>query len=51
MIDAATKPLPGSRAAPPAPTVIAEAVRLPPGGADGVAAVPIAQRAIDAAFR
>lgn len=51
MIDAATKPLPGSRAAPNAPTVIYDALLIPPGVAEGVAAVPIAQRSIDEAFR
>lgn len=51
MIDAATKPLPVNRAAPNAPSVIYDAVLIPPGVAAGLATMPIAQRFIDEAFR
>jgi catalase len=51
VIDAATKPLPVNRAAPNAPSVIYDALLIRPGVAGGLAAMPIAQRFIDEAFR
>lgn len=51
MIDAATKPLPVNRAAPNAPSVIYDALLIRPGVAGGLAAMPIAQRFINEAFR
>lgn len=51
VIDAATKPLPVNRAAPNAPSVIYDAVLIPPGVAAALAAMPIVQRFIDEAFR
>ena len=51
VIDASTKPLPVNRAAPNAPSVIYDAVLIPPGVAKGLMAMPIAQRLIDEAFR
>jgi len=51
VIDATGKPLPVNRAAPNAPSVIYDAVLVPPGVAEGLATMPIAQRFIDEAFR
>jgi len=51
VIDAGTKPLPVNRAAPNAPSVIYDAVLIPPGVAAGLATMPVAQRFIDEAFR
>ena len=51
VIDASTKALPVNRAAPNAPSVIYDAVLIPPGVAKGLMAMPIAQRLIDEAFR
>jgi catalase len=51
VIDAATKSLHVNRAAPNAPSVIYDAVLIPPGVAEGLAAMPIAHRFIDEAFR
>lgn len=51
VIDATNKPLPVNRAAPNAPSVIYDAVLIPPGVAEGLAAMPIAHRFIDEAFR
>ncbi|MGQ3298827.1 catalase [Reyranella sp.] len=51
VIDSTAKPLPVNRAAPNAPSVIYDAVLIPPGVAEGLMAMPMAQRFIDEAFR
>jgi catalase len=51
VLDSTTKPLPVNRAAPNAPSVIYDAVLIPPGVAQGLMAMPVAQRFIDEAFR
>ncbi|WP_296320140.1 catalase [Reyranella sp.] len=51
VIDSTSKPLPVNRAAPNAPSVIYDAVLIPPGVAEGLMAMPLGQRFIDEAFR
>lgn len=51
VIDASKKPMPVNRAAPNAPSVIYDAVLIPPGVAQGLMAMPMGQRFIDEAFR
>ena len=51
VIDATTKPMPVNRAAPNAPSVIYDAVLIPPGVAEGLMVMPMGQRFIDEAFR
>ena len=51
VIDSTSKPLPVNRAAPNAPSVIYDAVLIPPGVAEGLMAMPMGQRFIDEAFR
>ena len=51
VIDATNKPMRVNRAAPNAPSVIYDAVLIPPGVAQGLMAMPMGQRFIDEAFR
>lgn len=51
VIDSTTKPLPVNRAAPNAPSVIYDAVLVPPGVSEELMAMPMGQRFIDEAFR
>jgi catalase len=51
IMDDAGQPLAVNRAAPNAPSVIYDAVLVPPGAAAGLSAMPLAHRFLDEAFR